>query len=92
MPQTLMFHLIVSFIVVMTLVRDSPGPLWHYLGPCRTLHALLLIETALTMGSEFSKVHGGEVYKRIKEVSFIPWAFCPKGLQTWLAVNSTSFS
>lgn len=54
MPQTLMFHLIVSFIVVMTLMRDSPGPLWHYLGPCRTLHALLLVETALTMGSEFS--------------------------------------
>lgn len=51
--RTFMFFLIISFIIVMTLVRDSPGPLWHYLGPCRTLHALLLVETTLTMGSEF---------------------------------------
>lgn len=42
--RTFMFFLIISFIIVMTLVRDSPGPLWHYLGPCRTLHALLLVE------------------------------------------------
>lgn len=41
--------LINFFINMMALVRDSPEILWHHLGPSRTLHALLLIETALTV-------------------------------------------
>lgn len=78
--------LIISFINMMALVRNSPGILWHHLGPSRTLHALKIVETALTVGSEFPVGPWGQVSKRIKEVSFIHWVFCPKGL------NSTSFS
>ena len=76
---------------MIAVVKDSPGILWHHIGPSRTLNALLLVETALTVRSEYPIGSWAMVSKRIEEVSFIHWSFCPKGLQTWLAVNSTCF-